>query len=64
MLIEKDGTGRGRTVFKCDRCNKYLTRDNRYGLYIQQYKFSPKKAYDLCDKCFKALKRGIELKNK
>lgn len=60
MLIEKDKSGQGRSVFMCDRCNKHVSRDNRYGIYIQQYKYMPKKAYDLCDKCYRAFKRGIE----
>lgn len=60
MLMEKDGTGKGRTLFKCDRCNKKVSRENRKGIYIQERSFSPKKAYDLCNRCYAALKRGVE----
>ena len=60
MLVEKDGSGKGRTLFKCDRCNKYLTRENRKGIYVQENKLMPKKQWDLCIRCFAALKRGIE----
>ena len=60
MLIEKDGSGKGKTLFQCDRCKKYLGRENRYGIYVKKDKLSPKKTHDLCARCFRAFCRGIK----
>lgn len=59
MLISKDNTGKTKAVFSCDRCKVNIEVENRYIIYIQTYKNYPKKAYDLCEKCYNSLKRGI-----
>ena len=45
--------------FVCDRCNKGMKSDDRYGIYIQEHKENLKKGWDLCGNSFRALKRGI-----
>ena len=60
MLVSKDYLGNRGSRFKCDRCKIDLTIETRHAIYIQEYKLMPKKAYDLCDRCYRALKRGIE----
>ena len=59
MLLEKDCFKTRKSSFKCDRCKINLTSENKYAIYVQHAKLSPKKNYDLCSKCFDAFKRGI-----
>lgn len=60
MLIKKDNSCNGKSMFMCDRCKTELTTETRRGIYIQHDRRMPKKRWDLCLKCFAALKRGIE----
>ena len=56
-----------KTVYKCDRCKTIIDTytDNRYKITAQSTNTRCKtiKSYDLCDKCFKSMVRGIERKN-
>lgn len=60
MLIEKDKTGKSTSTFLCDRCNRILTARDKCSIYIQEPKRSPKKKWDLCERCYNSLVRGIE----
>ena len=64
MLVKADTTGKTKSIFKCDRCKKKLIndKDERYVIYIQKIPMNRKivKTWDLCDRCFSALCRGIE----
>ena len=60
MLLNNNTNTHLQGIYKCDRCSKELHSNNRYGIYIAESKCTAKKKWDLCDKCFSALKRGIE----
>lgn len=60
MLVELDYTKNRKTKYKCDRCDADLTPDTRYAIYVQEPKRTYKKKWDLCIRCTRALKRGIE----
>ena len=51
--------------YNCDRCNKEISfKDNTLKqVYIKYKANKSKKLCDLCDRCYKALERGI-YKNK
>lgn len=59
MLIEKNSFDRKNSKFICDRCKNNITVETRYIVYIQVYKENPRKAWDLCERCYTSLKRGI-----
>ena len=59
MLLKKSWNGKGHSQFVCDRCGKKITIKNRYAIYVKNDKLSHKKEFDLCDKCYVALKKGI-----
>lgn len=60
MLVKKDCSCKGLSKFMCDRCKTELIAENKRAIYVQYDKYSPKKRWDLCLKCFSSLKRGIE----
>lgn len=62
MLVSKDVTDKQQSVYKCDRCKAQLKWGSKVGLYIAFPKRTPKKTWDLCDKCFRSLVKGIEKK--
>ena len=47
-------------VYVCNRCETQIKRENRMSLYTCFPKRTPRKKWDLCDKCYRALVRGIE----
>lgn len=49
------------TKYRCDRCDKEIGCNERVGIFVQTNK-NPKKKWDLCMKCYRALVRGIENK--
>lgn len=67
MLIEADRTGKTKSIFKCDRCNKILIadQDERFRISVTEIPMNQRKTkkWDLCKKCYAALYRGIEKKN-
>lgn len=62
MLINKDRIDKERSVYKCDRCKVQLTNREKIALYIAQPSRCPRKKWDLCEKCYSALVRGIDKK--
>jgi hypothetical protein len=67
MLIEKDCTGKTKSIYQCDRCKKRLDMavDERYKVSIYEDKIDFKnlesvKKYDLCRHCYILLYRAIE----
>lgn len=58
MLIRKDTNPR-LTIFECDRCKTQINSLERKIIYIASYESNPKKKWDFCLKCYKALQKGI-----
>lgn len=60
MLIKRIH-GSNNCIYKCDRCGAEISANDKKGIYISlTYIENPKKKWDLCPKCYKALERGIE----
>lgn len=60
MLINKDCRDKNNCTYKCDRCNTIMTVTQRKIISVGDYLTTPRKRWDLCPRCFKALVRGIE----
>lgn len=63
MLLQTDTTIKGRSIYKCDRCNTILERgkDAIYSIFVKSSKDkAPKKKWDLCKRDYLSLCRGIE----
>lgn len=60
MFLKIDENIHNKSTYKCDRCEKIITKRHRIGIYIQNNTETPKKYCDLCERCFRALERGIK----
>lgn len=61
MLVKGDNKDKEKSKYLCDRCNKELTSSERFIIYVENVKLRvKKKKYDFCDRCYKALERGVE----
>lgn len=60
MLISKDIKDKKQSVFKCDRCKAQLTNETKVAIYTAPPRCAPKKKYDYCFKCYRAMVRGTE----
>lgn len=65
MLITTDCTGKKGSVFECDRCKKRLHSKVEKRFRITAYDtprgyYKQDNSWDLCERCYKALCRGIE----
>lgn len=60
MLIKKDFKNQFESTYACDRCGKIVDVQHKVGIYLQRYLNNSRKYCDLCEKCFKALERGIK----
>ena len=66
MLIQKNYTGRTKSIFLCDRCKRKIETDknDRYRVVVQKTPNSLRsnqiQAWDLCERCYSALDRGIK----
>ena len=62
MLAHKDSSSSYNSIYTCDRCNKEITRKdkNLYSIYVRYITGNPTKHWDLCDRCFKSLQKGIK----
>lgn len=54
MLVSLNRLNKKENVYVCDRCNKQLNNDERLIITVNY-----KKKWDFCNKCYKALERGI-----
>lgn len=66
MIIYKDTTNKNKSVYECDRCKTKLKRGKEeiYTIFVKRTEDkTPKKKWDLCERDYRALCRGIE-KNK
>lgn len=62
MIVFKDTTIKRKSIYKCDRCKKQLERgkDEIYTIFVKKTEDkTPKKKWDLCERDYKALCRGI-----
>jgi hypothetical protein len=65
MIIFKSTTNKDH-LYKCDRCGTMLhvPKEVVYSIYVRTTMMrSPKKKWDLCERDYRALEKGIE-KNK
>ena len=60
MLVKTDFKNQFKSTYVCDRCGKEMDVKHKIGLFKQGYLRNPKKYCDLCEKCFRALERGIK----
>lgn len=60
MLLKVNLQTNTKSMYECDRCGARMTTRERHTLYHQTFTKSNKKYCDLCDKCFRALDRGIK----
>lgn len=60
MFLKIDKHIHYRSTYKCDRCGRIVDVKHKIGLYTQEYLSNSKKYCDLCEKCFRALDRGIK----
>lgn len=61
MIVTKDVRDKNKTTYKCDRCKKVITRKNDYKVFIKQVEDKqPVKKWDLCDRCYKSLQKGMK----
>ena len=65
MIIQKDTTSKRKSIYKCDRCKTTLERgkDEIYTIFVKGSEDkTAKKKWDLCERDYRALERGIEKK--
>ncbi len=59
MLISTNVRDKTKSIYMCDRCKREITLKEKVAIYTSINNQNIKKRYDLCNKCYKALKRGI-----
>ena len=59
MLIRMCRKNRNKSLYKCDRCGRECKLQECKGIYVTNEFGRPVKQWDLCLKCYEALKRGI-----
>ncbi len=64
MLVSQNKFDKSESKYECDRCKKELSITTRISIYSKLSYENPKKRWDLCNKCYAALVRGIEKVNK
>lgn len=60
MLVRVNRLDREQSVYKCDRCKKELNWKNKIGIYEGLPNKQPKKKYDYCFRCYRAMEIGTE----
>lgn len=62
MLVWMSHNGKDKSIFKCDRCDTKLSRDDRYRINVQRTsgKYKNINSWDFCKRCYISLVRGIE----
>ena len=64
MLIHSDCTGKIGSTYECDRCKKQIhtkcETKYRVTVYRTPRDYAKTDSWDLCDKCYRALRRGIK----
>jgi transposase-like protein len=62
MLISSNKFDKSESKYECDRCKKELSINTRISIYTKVEYDYPRKKWDLCEKCYSALVRGINKK--
>lgn len=60
MLLKVNLQTNLKSMYECDRCEARMTTKERHLFYHDSFKTGKKKYCDLCEKCFRALDRGIK----
>lgn len=60
MLLKVNLQTNLKSMYKCDRCGSITDVKHKVGIYIQKHLSNSRKYCDLCEKCFRALDRGIK----
>ena len=60
MLVSRNRLDKKQSVYSCDRCKAQLSVDTKVAIYIGLPSRQPKKKYEYCFRCYKALERGTE----
>lgn len=60
MLLKVNLQTNLKSMYECDRCGARITTRERHTFYHQSFKEASKKYCDLCDKCYRALNRGLK----
>ena len=61
MLLKVDLKCHKGTLYKCDRCGKQGSKEQIRGIYRTNDSGRPVKVYDLCERCWRAFERGIQI---
>lgn len=66
MLIFKSTDKVHKSIYICDRCGMKLVRGSNkvYRIYVNKKNEHPKKKWDLCEKDYFALVKGMEKRKK
>ena len=63
MIQQKDCTNKSKSRYICDRCNREINNNNMYRIFRQRAgEKSPRRKWHFCDRCYRALVRGVEKK--
>lgn len=60
MLVKRNLKDSNNSRYVCDRCKVEINLENKVAIYVALCKKQPHKQWDLCNKCYKALIRGIK----
>ncbi len=60
MIKQIDKTGKTKSLYMCDMCNKTMEITNRIGIHTKRgTDKSISKKWDLCNKCYEMLEKSI-----
>lgn len=59
MLLKVNLQTNLKSMYECDRCGARMTTKERHLFYHDSFKTGKKKYCDLCERCFRAMDRGI-----
>lgn len=60
MVIHMDYHDSSKIIYQCDRCKRKLTRLETWSIKSSLGGYSFKILCHLCDRCYKALEKGIK----
>lgn len=60
MLIQKNRKNKENSIYECDRCKTKLNNNSNHAIFVRDKEYNNvTKAWDLCDRCYKSLVKGI-----
>lgn len=60
MLYQIDKKCKSNTIYECDRCKSKIVAINNHAIYVKEAYGHPIKKWDLCERCYKSLERGVK----